>query len=121
MTEAQHQAEVIKWSQHPAVRSMYPELKLLHHIPNGGRRDPVEAKHLKQQGVKKGVPDLFLPSPRSLYHGLYIEMKTETGTSTPEQKWWQEELRQRGYYVEECHGCQSAVRVLEWYLNLDPN
>ena len=79
MTEAQHQAAVFKWSQLPDVRQRYPELKLLHHIPNGGRRDPVEAKHLKQQGVKSGVPDLCLPVARRDYHGLYIEMKTETG------------------------------------------
>ena len=52
MSEAQHQAAVIKWTQQPAIRSQWPELALLHHIPNGGTRDPVEAKHLKQQGVK---------------------------------------------------------------------
>lgn len=79
MSEAQHQAAVIKWTQQPAIRSQWPELALLHHIPNGGTRDPVEAKHLKQQGVKNGVPDLCLPVPRGRYHGLYIEMKRRTG------------------------------------------
>ena len=53
-SEAQHQAYVIKWSQQPSIRRQWPELALLHHIPNGGTRDPVEAKHLKQQGVKSG-------------------------------------------------------------------
>ena len=51
-SEAQHQAYVIKWSQQPSIRRQWPELALLHHIPNGGTRDAVEAKHLKQQGVK---------------------------------------------------------------------
>ena len=74
-SEAQHQAYVIKWSQQPSIRRQWPELALLHHIPNGGTRDAVEAKHLKQQGVKSGVPDLCLPVPRGQYHGLYIEMK----------------------------------------------
>ena len=50
-SEAQHQAYVIKWSQQPSIRRQWPELALLHHIPNGGTRDPVEAKHLKQQLV----------------------------------------------------------------------
>ena len=75
MTEAQHQSALIKWSQLPQIRARYPELKLLHHIPNGGRRDPIEAKHLKAQGVKPGVPDLCLPVARGNFHGLYIEMK----------------------------------------------
>lgn len=74
-SEAQHQAYVIKWSQQPSIRRQWPELALLHHIPNGGTRDAVEAKHLKQQGVKSGVPDLCLPVPRGQYHGLYIEIK----------------------------------------------
>lgn len=62
-SEAQHQAYVIKWSQQPSIRRQWPELALLHHIPNGGTRDAVEAKHLKQQGVKSGVPDLCLSYP----------------------------------------------------------
>ena len=53
MTEAQHQVQVFKWALQPSVRIVYPELKLLHHIPNGGKRDPIEAKHLKQQGSEK--------------------------------------------------------------------
>lgn len=118
MTESQHQAYVFEWSQQPSVRAKWPELKLLHHVPNGGRRDKIEAKHLKQQGVKPGVPDLCLPVARGKYHGLYIEMKTETGRPTDEQKWWGEQLLEQGYMWEICHGWQSAVRVLEWYLTL---
>jgi hypothetical protein len=118
MTEAQHQAAVIKWSMQPGVRSAYPELKLLHHIPNGGNRDPIEAKHLKQQGVKPGVPDLHLPVPRGKYHSIYIEMKTEEGTTSADQDWWIEELSAQGNCCEICHGWQSAVRVIEWYLSL---
>ena len=58
-SEAQHQANVIKWSQQPSIRRQWPELALLHHIPNGGTRDAVEAKHLKQQGVKSGVRAVY--------------------------------------------------------------
>lgn len=115
-TEAQHQMNVIRWSM--AVRDTYPELCLLHHIPNGGSRDPIEAKRLKEQGVKPGVPDLCLPVARGQYHGLYIEMKTETGKTSPEQDWWVEEITRQGYFVEVCHGWESAVRTLEWYMNL---
>lgn len=115
-SEAQHQAAVIKWSQQPSIRSQWPELALLHHIPNGGTRDPVEAKHLKQQGVKRGVPDLCLPVPRGPYHGLYIEMKTETGRATEDQKWWGAQLTRMGYCWLVCHGWENAVQTIEAYL-----
>lgn len=117
-SEAQHQAAVFKWSRQPAIRRQWPELALLHHIPNGGSRDPVEAKHLQQQGLKPGVPDLCLPVARGRYHGLYIEMKTDEGKASLEQKWWGEHLLAQGYMWEVCHGWQAAVAVLEWYLSL---
>lgn len=117
-SEAQHQAAVIKWSQQPEIRQRWPELMLLYHIPNGGTRDPVEAKHLKQQGVKPGVPDLHLPVARGCYHGLYIEMKTETGRATRDQLWWGEQLLRGGYQWKICHGWMAAVAALTEYLTL---
>ena len=107
---------VINWSI--LHTSEWPELALLHHIPNGGTRDAVEGRHLKQAGVKAGVPDLCLPAAKGKYHGLYLEMKTETGRPTAEQKWWGEQLVRQGYMWEVCYGWQSAVRALEWYLSL---
>lgn len=118
ITEFKHQCNVIKWSQQPSIREKYPDLKLLHHIPNGGSRNEIEAKNLQRSGVKSGVPDLCLPVPRGRYHGLYIEMKTETGKVDPNQDWWQNQLALQGYFSIVCYGWESAVRVLEWYLNL---
>ena len=115
-SEAQHQANVINWAL--LHRDEYPELVLLYHIPNGGSRDPVEARHLKDQGVKRGVPDLCLPVPRGRYHGLYIEMKAETGRVSREQEWWGEQLCEQGYAWRICHGWQEASKILEGYLSL---
>lgn len=118
MTEAQHQTAVFRWAAQPSIRSKWPELKLLHHIPNGGKRDAVEGTHLKAQGVKPGVPDLCLPVARGGYHGLYIELKTDRGVISPQQQWWGEELREQGFEWEVCRGWKSAAEVLEWYLSL---
>ena len=118
MREARHQINIIKWSQQPSIRSRWPELKLLYHIPNetdgGASRVAID----KAMGVRKGVPDLCLPVARGKYHGLYIELKNETGKTSVEQDWWGEQLLGQGYFWEVCHGWQSAVRVLEWYLEL---
>ena len=116
--EDQHQAAVIEWSQQPAVRRRWPELKLLFHIPNERKCTPQQGRRLKLMGVKAGVPDLCLPAARGRYHGLYIEMKAEGGRTTPEQDWWGGQMLAQGYMWEVCHGWESAVGVLEWYLNL---
>ena len=117
-TEAQHQKAVLDWSRQPEVRNRYPELALLFHIPNGGSRDAVEARHLKQQGVKSGVPDLCLPVARDRFHALYIEMKTEKGRVRPEQRWWMDRLAMSGNYATVCRGWRDAVDTIEWYLSL---
>lgn len=74
----------------------------LFHVPNGGQRHTAVAAKLKGQGVKAGVLDLFLPVPRFGRHGLWIEMKTATGTLSKSQKDWAEFLRGAGYRVEVC-------------------
>ena len=116
IAENQHQMAVIKWSQQPSIRQQWPELALLFHIPNERHCTPQQGRMLKLMGVKRGVPDLFLPVPRGRYHGLWIEMKTETGTATNDQKWWGDRLTAQGYLCYLCHGWDTAVRVLEWYM-----
>lgn len=118
LTENQEQMTLYKWSQQPSVRRQYPELKLMFHIPNERHCDPQQGKNLKRMGVRSGVPDLFLPVPRGRYHGLWIEMKTETGHTSDTQEWWGEQLAAQGYFWEVCNGWQSAAVVLEWYMNL---
>ena len=87
-------------------------------LPHPQRRDAIEGRHLKQQGVKRGVPDLCLPVARGTYHALYIELKTDTGRATAEQKWWGERLNGQGNMWQVCHGWEAAVTALEWYLSL---
>lgn len=118
MRETQHQINVIKWSQQPHIRERWPELAFLFHIKNetteGAQRVAVD----RAMGVKKGVPDLFLPVARGQYHGLFIELKNETGRANDAQEWWGAKLTENGYFWEVCHGWESATRVIEWYLSL---
>jgi len=94
----------------------YPELQLLHHIPNGGKRSASEAARFKATGVKPGVPDLCLPVPRGRYHGLYIEMKAIGGTISEHQSIWLIELAKQGYYTVASFGADSAISTIEKYL-----
>lgn len=93
-SEATEQEHVVSWCFH--CEAIYPELKWIHHCPNGGSRKTGEAKRLKAQGVKPGVPDLHLPIPKGAYAGLYIEMKFNTGTLEDVQKEWIKAMKAAG-------------------------
>lgn len=118
-SEATEQEHVISWCFHR--ERMYPELKWIHHCPNGGSRNTGEAKRLKAQGVKPGVPDLHLPIPKGVYAGLYIEMKYNTGTLEDVQKEWIKAMKAAGNFACVCYGFDYAIKVIEEYVNLLPN
>ena len=114
-TEAQEQTELFKWAE--LQKCKYPELELLHHIPNGGKRNDVEAARLKAQGVKPGVPDVFLPVARKSCHGLYIALKRQKNAHVSDaQKKWIEALTGQGYQAEVCYGYQEAIKTILQYL-----
>ncbi len=115
-SEATEQERVISWARWNETKCK--ELKLLHHVPNGGRRDKLEAARLKAQGVKAGVPDLCLPVPRDKFHGLYIEMKFKNNTTTENQKWWLKELKKQGYKTAVCWSAEEAINLLEKYMGI---
>lgn len=112
--EDTEQMGVIDWAQWNMGR--FPELKLLFHVPNGGKRNAREAARFKAMGVKAGVPDLCLPVPMNGFAGLYIEMKYGRNKPTDAQEEWIDALRQQGYKVSVCYGGEEAVRELEEYL-----
>ena len=44
-------------------------------IPMGGKRSPVVGAKLKAEGVKAGIPDIFMAIPKKEFNGLFIELK----------------------------------------------
>lgn len=117
-TEAQEQTTLFQWAGMMAGK--WPEMRLLHAIPNGGSRNPIEARHLKEQGVKSGIPDLFLPCARGGWHGLYIEMKRRKGGRvSDEQREMIKALTAQGYRAEVCKGWEDAARIITEYLSND--
>ena len=100
------------------ARRKYPELDLLYHIPNEGKRSRSAGARLKSEGLKPGVPDLCLPVARGNYHGLYIEMKRMGEKAEPHQQEWLHALRAQGYAALVCQGWESARSAIEDYMNL---
>lgn len=118
MSEAQEQCKLIKWADKCVQMKIHPELSMLYAVPNGGRRDKAEAAHLKRQGVRAGVPDLFLPVSRGGYHGLFIELKYGKNKPTKKQTEWLKSLNEQGYAVAVCYGCDEASEKILKYLKL---
>ena len=115
--EAGAQEALFSWASYNYTR--YPELELLYHIPNGGKRDARTAANLKRQGVKAGVPDLHLPVARGDYNGLYIELKVGSNKPTKLQNEWLCNLNKQDYLAIVCYGWQEAAEMLLAYLKLD--
>lgn len=113
-TEDEEQIAVMSWAA--LMEGRYPELRLLHHIPNGGKRGKHEAAIFKAMGVKAGIPDLFLPCAREGCHGLYVEMKAIDGRPSKAQLEMLKALSCQGYKCVVCHGADEARRVIEDYL-----
>ena len=112
--ESDHQQALFVWAK--LMQAQYPEVKLLHAIGNGGKRNLIEAARMKREGVKAGVSDIMLPVARNGFHGLYIELKVGKGKASDNQKWWIAETTKQGYYSTVCYGWVEASEVIKRYL-----
>lgn len=117
MSEYTEQVALFEWAAWLEPR--YPALRLMHHIPNGDKRDAITGARLKRAGVKAGVPDICLPVASGAHHGLYIELKAGRNTISDHQEQWIDALRAQGYFVDICWGWQSAAKVIAEYLGLE--
>lgn len=100
------QMQCVRW-----FRLQYPQFaRLLHHSPNGGRRDAREGARFKQMGTQAGFPDLILLVASQGYHALLLELKTRTGRQQDSQKEYQQLAEAQGYrYV--------VIRSLEAFMD----
>ena len=114
MSEHDEQCALFEWAD--IAKQKYPELSLLFAIPNGGKRDIQVARKLKAEGVRAGVPDIFLPVPRKNYHGLFIELKYQRGRATQNQLRWLHVLMNYGYNCKICYGWEHAKHTITQYL-----
>lgn len=113
--ESVEQQCLFQWARMQAGR--WPELEMLYHVPNEGKRGKVVGARMVAEGLKRGVPDLCLPVARGGCHGLYIELKRQRGGRvTPEQGQWIGALVRGGYCAAVCCGWEEAARLIVRYL-----
>ena len=70
----------------------------------------------KKAGYRKGTPDLDLKVACEASHGLLIELKTETGVVSAEQKDMHQVLREQGYTVLVCRGFDECRKAIDDYM-----
>ncbi len=116
-TEHANQSALFAWI---ATQAKWPLLNLAFSIPNGGLRNKATAARLKAEGVKAGVPDIFLPLARGQYHGLFIEMKVGRGRANTAQARMLVTLMEQSYCGRTCWGWEEARDTLNWYMELGP-
>ncbi len=132
-SEDGHQMAIFCWAADNL--SKYPQLAWMYAIPNAGERFVAVATKMVATGLRKGVPDIFLPASiqkrdyqgftelfKYGYHGLYIELKIENkrklkdGGLSKDQLLWLPALREAGYYVAVCYGWIEARDCIVNYL-----
>lgn len=112
------QINLFRWAEF--AENKYPELKLMYHVPNEGKRSAAIGSRLKQAGLKPGVPDIVLPVARGGYIGLYIELKYGRNETTENQKVWLRDLRDQNHLTAVCYGWEQAKELIESYMKLPP-
>jgi hypothetical protein len=92
MTEDKIQQEIIMYYRNTFQR-VYKDC-LIFSIPNGGLRDKRTAMLMKSTGLLSGAADLVV-----IYFGtlVFVELKTETGIQSDEQKVFAQRVRDCGY------------------------
>ena len=115
-TESVEQQCLFRWAEWLA--GQHPQLRLMYHIPNEGKRTRSTGARMKAEGLKAGVPDICLPVPHGPYHGLYIELKAGNNTATEKQEEWLAALDAQGYFTAVCWGWEQAAKVITKYLGV---
>ena len=103
----------LAWNDFPITR------KLLFHVENelnSAGDNSILGAIRRSEGIVRGVSDFILLIPRGRYHGLMIEMKTETGHQSPYQREWQILVESQGYRYEVIRSEEDFRKLLVDYL-----
>ncbi len=105
------QIACVRW-----FRVQFPNI-IIHHSPNGGKRNLMTAIKFKAMGTLAGFPDLFIAYPAKGYNGLFIEMKDgKKGVVSQAQKDVIANLKSYGYKAEVVRTFQDFVNIVSDYI-----
>ncbi len=104
LTEDQIQSTCFQWHWNE-----YPnERKRLFHV-NQKAKNKIEGNRMKAMGVVPGISDLIYLSK---YGTIFIEMKTETGSQSDEQKEFEQIVTYLGYKYLICRSLEQFKQII---------
>lgn len=102
-----------------AALALHPELKWVFAVPNGFYSTPAQKAKMRQEGLRSGVWDIFLPYARGKYHGMFLEMKFGSNKLTPEQVEFGDTATAEGYLCRVAYDWLTAYNFILDYMGLE--
>lgn len=128
LTLTEHDLQVHIFDVLRLNEALDPRLRWIYAVPNGNFRSWSIGKRLKAEGVKSGISDICLPFDGvttkaqgfliTHHPGAYIEMKSETGEVSPEQKAFLEFAASQHYATLVAFHFDPALDFIEEYCNI---
>jgi len=107
-----HEEEKIQIACVQWFKCQYPNI-LIHHSPNGGKRNAIEAARFKKMGVCAGFPDLMIIAENKPI--LFVEMKSKRGSLSANQVIVLSKLKLAGHNVDICKSLDDFMKVVNEY------
>ena len=120
MREHEIHISILKW-----LKVMLPRNSLVHHSPNEGRHHINYRMKQKRLGVQPGWPDLeiFVPATHWLsettWAPIFLEIKTDKGKVSENQKSMMSRLAQLGCYVSVVRSVDDSELMLRELVRLN--
>lgn len=124
-SESSHQKALFAWAALSVGK--YPALAYMFAVPNGFFATIAQKGKMKAEGLRSGVPDIFLPMPvqtewAKMYAGCFIELKLEkyrnhkNGGCSEAQIDFINYARNVDYYCKVCYSWIEARDTIVDYL-----
>lgn len=112
--EHQLQAAFFEWLElkHPEIN------EVTFSVPNGVRCSRSQAVKLIKEGLKAGVPDVFMGVPRGTFPGLFIEFKIKPNKPSKVQEARIENFLAQGFKCEVIYNIDDAMKLVGDYVGL---
>lgn len=95
----------------------HPKIFITHH-PNESKKTAFERFLYKILGVKTGIPDILIFTPRKGFNGLAIELKIKPNKPSTIQNECMNELKACNWRVEVAYDINEVIAISKEYFNL---
>lgn len=113
-TEHEEQCAFFDWVR--IKRNSDRRFNCIFAIPNAGKRSYRMGRHMVEEGLEAGAPDVMVGIPHGGWPGLFIEFKRAPNKLTPEQDRMLTELSDNGYKTAVCWCAKEAMDTVLDYI-----